>query len=154
MGAEMQRMFARVPKVAKVAAGGATLAALSATQIDASADRIMPEEYPFNHKGWFQAYDMMAVRRGHQVYSNVCATCHSMNLLAYRNLVDTCYTEDEVREMCEDVEVEDGPDDEGEMFERPAKLFDHFIKPYPNEASARFANGGAYPPDLSLMAKA
>merc|ERR1711934_520634 len=154
MGAEMQRMFARVPKVAKVAAGGATLAALSATQIDASADRILPEEYPFNHKGWFQAYDMMSVRRGHQVYTNVCATCHSMNLLAYRNLVDNCYTEEEVRTMCEDVEVTDGPNDEGEMFERPAKLSDKWVPPYPNEMAARFANGGALPPDLSLMAKA
>merc|ERR1712046_560949 len=154
MGAEMQRMFARVPKVAKVAAGGATLAALSATQIDASADRILPESYPFNHKGWFQAYDMAAVRRGHQVYANVCATCHSMNLLAYRNLVDNCYSEEEVRAMCEEVEVQDGPDDEGEMFDRPAKLSDHIIAPYPNEMAARFANGGALPPDLSLMAKA
>merc|ERR1719473_1928104 len=147
-------MFARVPKVAKVAAGGATLAALSATQIDASADRILPEEYPFNHKGWFQAYDMMSVRRGHQVYTNVCATCHSMNLLAYRNLVDVCYTEEEVRAMCEELEVQDGPNDEGEMFDRPAKLSDKWVKPYPNDEAARFANGGALPPDLSLIAKA
>ena len=68
-----------------------------------------------------------------QVYANVCATCHSMNLLAYRNFVDNCYTEDEVRTMCEDVEVTDGPNDEGEMFERPAKLSDNLISPYPNE---------------------
>jgi ubiquinol-cytochrome c reductase cytochrome c1 subunit len=148
-------MLSRMPKFAKVAAAGVVAAGVVGTeQIHANADRIMPEAFPFNHKGMLNAYDMAAVRRGHHVYTNVCATCHSMNLLAYRNLVDTCYTEDEVREMCEDVEVEDGPDDEGEMFERPAKLFDHFIKPYPNEASARFANGGAYPPDLSLMAKA
>jgi hypothetical protein len=56
-----------------------------------------------------------------------------MNLLAYRNFVDTCYTEEEVRAMCEDVEVVDGPDDTGEMFDRPAKLSDHLVPPYPNE---------------------
>jgi len=147
-------MLARIPKVAKVAAAGATLVAVGAQEVHASADRIMPESYAFNHKGWFQAYDMAAVRRGHQVYANVCATCHSMNLLAYRNLVDNCYSEDEVRAMCEDVEVTDGPDDTGEMFDRPAKLSDHIVPPYPNENAARFANGGALPPDLSLMAKA
>lgn len=148
-------MFSRVPKLAKVAATGAALVALGNTEtVNASADRILPPNYNWNHKGWFQAYDMAAVRRGHQVYANVCATCHSMNLLAYRNFVDQCYSEEEVRAMCEDVEVQDGPDDTGEMFDRPAKLSDHLIPPYPNEQAARFANGGALPPDLSLMAKA
>jgi len=148
-----QEMLSRLPKLAKFAAG-AVLVAGATDQVHASADRILPEAFPFNHKGTFSSYDMAAVRRGHQVYTNVCATCHSMNLLAYRNLVDNCYTEDEVRTMCEDVEVTDGPNDEGEMFERPAKLSDHWVPPYPNEEAARFANGGALPPDLSLMAKA
>jgi len=152
-------MFARrLPKLAKVAVGSAAAAALAGgfavEEVNASADRILPERFAFSHKGFFAAYDMASVRRGHQVYMNVCATCHSMNLLAYRNLVDTCYTEEEVREMCEEVEVTDGPNDEGEMFERPAKLSDHWVAPYRNEAEARFANNGAYPPDLSLMAKA
>jgi len=123
-------------------------------EVNASADRIMPENFNFEHKGFWSAYDMAAVRRGHQVYTNVCATCHSMNLMAYRNLVDACYTEEEVRGMCEEVEVTDGPNDEGEMFDRPAKLSDHWVPPYKNEMEARFANNGAYPPDLSLMAKA
>lgn len=143
----------RLPTLAKVAAA-AVVVGVAQEHIEANADRILPQSYNFNHKGIMSAYDMAAVRRGHQVYTNVCATCHSMNLLAYRNLVDNCYTEEEVRTMCEDVEIEDGPDDEGEMFERPAKLSDHFISPYKNEAEARFANAGALPPDLSLMAKA
>jgi len=150
-------MLSRLPKLGRVAAAGATAGAAIvgfSQDVNASADRILPEAYPFNHKGWFESYDMMSVRRGHQVYANVCATCHSMNLLAYRNYVDNCYTEEEVRAMCEDVEVTDGPNDEGEMFERPAKLSDHLVPPYPNEMAARFANGGALPPDLSLMAKA
>jgi ubiquinol-cytochrome c reductase cytochrome c1 subunit len=149
-------MLSRLPKLAKA---GAAVAAAGAVvgfsqEVHASADRILPESYPFDHKGWFQSYDMASVRRGHQIYQNVCATCHSMNLLAYRNLVDNCYTEAEVRAMCEDFEVTDGPDEEGEMFDRPAKLSDNLVGPYRNEAEARFSNGGALPPDLSLMAKA
>merc|ERR1711934_237511 len=150
----MHRISAKVVK--RIAATSATAAGavFAVEEVSASADRIMPESFAFNHKGALQAYDMASVRRGHQVYMNVCSTCHSMNLLAYRNLVDTCYTEEEVRAMCEDVEITDGPNDEGEMFERPAKLSDHWVPPYPNVEAARFANGGAYPPDLSLMAKA
>merc|ERR1712178_602568 len=150
---KVTNMLSRLPKLGRVAAAGAAIVGFS-QDVNASADRILPEAFPFNHKGTFSSYDMAAVRRGHQVYTNVCATCHSMNLLAYRNLVDNCYTAEEVRTMCEDVEVEDGPNDEGEMFERPAKLSDHWVPPYPNEEAARFANGGALPPDLSLMAKA
>jgi len=122
--------------------------------VEASADHIVPPDHPFSHKGFFGGFDASAIRRGHQVYVNVCSTCHSMNLLAYRNLVDVCYTEEEVKEMCEDLEVEDGPNDEGEMFERPAKLSDNWVAPYKNEEEARFSNNGAYPPDLSLMVKA
>merc|ERR1711871_1926704 len=154
---KVTNMLSRLPKLGRVAAAGAAAGAAIvgfSQDVNASADRILPESFAFNHKGWFQAYVMAAVRRGHQVYANVCATCHSMNLLAYRNLVDNCYTEEEVRAMCEDVEVIDGPNDEGEMFERPAKLSDKWVPPYPNEEAARFSNGGALPPDLSLMAKA
>merc|ERR1719446_1406574 len=147
----------RFQKLLKVATGSAAVvgaAAVMTEEVRASAYHIPNEKYPFNHKGYFQSYDMAAVRRGHQVYTNICATCHSMNLLAYRNLVDVCYTEEEVRAMCEELEVQDGPNDEGEMFDRPAKLSDKWVKPYPNDEAARFANGGALPPDLSLIAKA
>merc|ERR1712195_395925 len=156
-GIMFSRMQLRLPKLAKagaVVAATAGVVGFSSQQGNASADRIVPESYPWNHKGWFEAYDMASVRRGHQIYQNVCATCHSMNLLAYRNYVDACYTEAEVRAMCEDVEVTDGPDDEGEMFERPAKLSDNLVSPYRNDEEARFSNAGALPPDLSLMAKA
>jgi len=77
-----------------------------------------------------------------------------MDLLAFRNLVDVCYTEDEVVKMAAEVEVTDGPNDEGEMFTRPAKLTDRFPRPYENEQAARAANANALPPDLSLMIKA
>eukprot|EP00241_Pyramimonas_parkeae_P010343 CAMPEP_0114246534 /NCGR_PEP_ID=MMETSP0058-20121206/12517_1 /TAXON_ID=36894 /ORGANISM="Pyramimonas parkeae, CCMP726" /LENGTH=253 /DNA_ID=CAMNT_0001359733 /DNA_START=44 /DNA_END=802 /DNA_ORIENTATION=+ len=110
--------------------------------------------YPWPHDGFFSAYDAASIRRGHMVYQQVCAACHSVEQLAYRNLVGVCYTEDEVKEMAAEVEVPDGPDDTGEMFERPAKLSDKIPSPYMNEAHARYANGGAYPPDLSLITKA
>lgn len=96
---------------------------------------------------------MFRIRRGHQVYQQVCASCHSMSLISYRDLVGVAYTEEETKAMAAEIEVVDGPNDEGEMFTRPGKLSDRFPEPYANEQAARFANGGAYPPDLSLITK-
>jgi cytochrome c1 len=76
-----------------------------------------------------------------------------MSLISYRDLVGVAYTEEEVKAMAAEIEVVDGPNDEGEMFTRPGKLSDRFPQPYANEQAARFANGGAYPPDLSLVTK-
>jgi len=152
--AQLMRAAGGAAKAAASVAGVVAGSLILKDSVEASADHIVPPNYPFSHKGFLGAFDAAAIRRGHQVYTNVCATCHSMNLLAYRNLVDACYTEEEVKEMCEEIEVEDGPNDEGEMFERQAKLSDAWVAPYKNEEEARFANNGAYPPDLSLMAKA
>jgi len=110
--------------------------------------------YPWPHKGILSSYDHSSIRRGHQVYQQVCASCHSMSLLSYRDLVGVAYTEEETKAMAAEIEVVDGPNDEGEMFTRPGKLSDRFPQPYGNEQAARFANGGAYPPDLSLITKA
>ncbi|XP_038974416.1 cytochrome c1 1, heme protein, mitochondrial-like isoform X2 [Phoenix dactylifera] len=110
--------------------------------------------YPWPHKGILSSYDHASIRRGHQVYQQVCASCHSMSLISYRDLVGVAYTEEETKAMAAVVEVVDGPNDEGEMFTRPGKLSDRFPQPYPNEQAAIFANGGAYPPDLSIITKA
>ncbi|XP_019150146.1 PREDICTED: cytochrome c1-2, heme protein, mitochondrial-like isoform X1 [Ipomoea nil] len=110
--------------------------------------------YPWPHKGIISSYDHSSIRRGHQVYQEVCASCHSMSLVSYRDLVGVAYTEEETKAMAAEIEVVDGPNDEGEMYTRPGKLSDRFSQPYANEAAARFANGGAYPPDLSLITKA
>ncbi|XP_057992096.1 cytochrome c1-2, heme protein, mitochondrial isoform X1 [Hevea brasiliensis] len=110
--------------------------------------------YPWPHKGILSSYDHASIRRGHQVYQQVCASCHSMSLISHRDLVGVAYTEEEVKAMAAEIEVVDGPNDEGEMFTRPGKLSDRFPQPYANEQAARFANGGAYPPDLSLITKA
>ncbi|EDQ91284.1 uncharacterized protein MONBRDRAFT_23528 [Monosiga brevicollis MX1] len=113
-----------------------------------------PPAYPWEHNGLLSTFDHASIRRGHQVYQQVCSACHSMELIAYRNLVGVCYNEDEAKELAAEQMFEDGPDDAGNMFKRPGKLADYFPKPFPNEEAARAANGGAYPPDLSLIVKA
>lgn len=113
----------------------------------------LPLEWP--HHGVLSAYDAKGVRRGYQVFKEVCSTCHSVKLLAFRNLVEYgAWTESEAKAIAEDVEVVDGPNDEGEMFERPGKLSDYIPGPYANDEAARAANNGALPPDLSLIVKA
>jgi len=117
-------------------------------------DSLHPPKYPWNHRFPWQSYDHASIRRGYKVYSQVCASCHSLDRIAYRNLVGTCYTEEEAKELAAERDFLDGPDDQGEMFERPGKLTDYMPRPYPNENAARFANNKAYPPDLSLLTKA
>jgi ubiquinol-cytochrome c reductase cytochrome c1 subunit len=134
-----------------------SVAAVSTTFV-ASADEaehgLHLPQYSWPHDGLFDAYDHASIRRGHQVYQQVCAACHSLNQICYRNLVDVAYTEQEVKTMAEEIEITDGPDDTGEMFERPGKLSDRLPSPYANEEGTRYANNGAYPPDLSLITKA
>ncbi len=104
--------------------------------------------------GAFGTYDRAALQRGFQVYKQVCSTCHSMKYLSYRNLSALGFNEAEVKAIAADYQVTDGPNDQGEMYQRPARPSDNFIKPFPNDAAARAANGGALPPDLSLIIKA
>jgi ubiquinol-cytochrome c reductase cytochrome c1 subunit len=92
-----------------------------------------------------------SIRRGAEVYRQVCSSCHSLDRISYRNLVNVSHTLEEAKALAE--EVEDGPNEEGEMFRRPGKLSDYFPRPYLNENAARFANNGALPPDLSLITK-
>jgi len=142
-----------VKGVATLGFGFAALAGLAETAA-ANDETLHPMPFEWPHDGPFSSYDHASIRRGHQVYVAVCAACHSMEGLAYRNLTGICYTEDEVKEMAAEVEVQDGPDDMGEMFDRPAKPSDKLPGPYANENAARFSNGGAYPPDLTLITKA
>ncbi|HEY8189940.1 MAG TPA: cytochrome c1, partial [Micavibrio sp.] len=114
---------------------------------------VIPEqEWSFN--GIFGTYDRAALQRGFQVYKEVCSACHSMSRLSYRNLSDLGYSDAEVKAIAADVMVADGPNDEGEMFERPGRPSDHFKSPYANIQAAKYANNGAFPPDMSLLAKA
>jgi len=106
---------------------------------------------PWSHNGVFNSLDHASVRRGYQVYKQVCAACHSMRFLAFRNLVGVSHTEEEAKELAEECQVIDGPNQDGDMFERPGKLSDYFPKPFANDAAAAVANNGAIPPDLSFI---
>jgi len=105
-------------------------------------------------QGVLGTYDRAALQRGYQVYSQVCSTCHSMKLLAYRDLSQLGFSEAEVKAIASNYQVSDGPNDQGEMFQRPARPSDTFVSPFPNDQAARAGNAGALPPDLSLIVKA
>src|SRR3546814_8487125 len=102
----------------------------------------------------FGTFDQASQQRGFIVYNHVCAACHAMSLMSYRNLMEIGVSEDAATEIAASKLVLDGPNDEGEMVERPRQLSDRFVSPFPNEHAARAANGGAYPPDLSLITQA
>ena len=108
----------------------------------------------FSWEGVFGSYDKATLKRGWQVFHDVCSNCHSMRLVSYRNLADLGFNADEIKTFAAEKEVQDGPNDEGQMFMRPARASDRFVPPFANEKAAQAANGGALPPDLSLMAKA
>lgn len=116
------------------------------------APKLPAQSWPFS--GVFGTFDRPALQRGFQVYKQICSSCHGAKLLAYRNLTEIGLTPEQVAEIAAGYEVQDGPNDEGEMFMRKAAAADHFVPPFPNEQAARAANNGAYPPDLSLMTKA
>jgi ubiquinol-cytochrome c reductase cytochrome c1 subunit len=107
--------------------------------------------WPFD--GMTGHLDRQAAQRGFQVYKQVCSACHSMNLVAYRSLGSLGFSEAEVKALAAEKQVDDY-NDKGERIQRPGKPSDHIVPPYPNEDASRAANGGAYPPDLSLIAKA
>jgi len=114
-------------------------------------------QYPnarFSFSTLFGTIDRASAQRGFQVYKEVCSACHAMRQLSYRNLMDLGLTEAQVREIAATFQVIDGPNDEGQMFERPGRVPDRFRRPFPNEQAARAANNGAYPPDLSVITKA
>jgi len=127
---------------------------LATKTVHASDDAFPAPTYPWSHSKPWQSFDHAAIRRGHKVYAQVCSTCHSLDRVAFRNLVDVAYTEEEAKEIAAAIEVKDGPDAEGEYFDRPGVLSDYFPRPYPNDNAARFANNGALPPDQSLIVKA
>ena len=108
----------------------------------------------FSFDGVFGTYDRASAQRGFQVYKEVCSACHSMRLVSYRNLRELGLSEAQVAAIAAQFEIKDGPNDEGQMFERPGRPADRFRSPFPNDAAARAANNGALPPDLSVMTKA
>ena len=118
-----------------------------------SSTKSLPQ-HEWSFEGITGTFDRGALQRGYQVYSEVCSGCHSMKLLYYRDLIDIGFSEDQVKAIASEFTVIDGPNDEGEMFERDARPADRFVSPYLNDNEARANNNGAYPPDLSVITKA
>jgi len=122
-----------------------------------SAESIDPIKVNWSFKELTGKFDRASLQRGFQVYKEVCASCHSMQYLSYRNLGEPGgpeFTQEEVKAIAASVEIEDGPDSQGEMFTRPGKPSDKFKSPHPNVEASTAANGGAYPPDMSVLVKA
>ncbi len=121
-----------------------------------SAEKIELISQDWSFKGITGKFDRASLQRGYQVYKEVCSGCHSMRLLSYRNLSEPGgpeFTLQEVKNIASNAEVTDGPDEQGEMFTRPGRPSDKFVSPYPNVQAATAANGGAYPPDMSVLVK-
>ncbi|MBD1547238.1 cytochrome c1 [Roseibium aggregatum] len=142
---KMVRAFAAVAVVA------------TATPALAAGEPPHIERQQWSFAGPFGTYDRGQLQRGFKIYREVCSSCHGLRLVAFRNLAEEggpSFTEEQAKAIAADYTVEDGPNDDGDMYERPATLADRFPSPFPNEQAARASNGGAYPPDFSLLAKA
>src|SRR3954454_5712978 len=113
-----------------------------------------PPRQKWSFSGPFGHYDKGQLQRGFKVYKEVCAVCHGMKYVAFRNLEALGYSDGQVKAIASEYKIPDGPNDQGEMFERAGRPADYFPTPWPNENAARASNGGALPPDLSLITKA
>ena len=130
---------------------------LTGTNQANSAEKVELLKTDWSFKGLLGKFDRGSLQRGYQVYTEVCSSCHSMKYVSYRNLAEEGgpeFTEEQAKAIAANFEVLDGPNSDGEMFTRPAKLSDKFVMPYENEKAAKAANGGAYTPDMSVLAKA
>lgn len=160
MGDCLMKIFALPRSLRKVTLMAALLGATAG--LGASPALPAGEGPEIEHQEWsfdgpFGHFDRAQLQRGYKVYRQVCAACHGMRLMHFRNLGQAGgpeFSEEAVKALAAEVEVTDGPNDDGEMFQRPAQTSDAFPSPFANEKAGRAANNGAYPPDLSVMAKA
>ena len=122
-----------------------------------AAEKVEYLKTDWSFKGLFGKFDRASLQRGYQVYTEVCSSCHSMKYLSYRNLSEKGgpeFTVEQAKAIAASFEVKDGPNADGDMFTRPGRLSDKFVMPYENVQAAQAANGGAYPPDMSVLVKA
>lgn len=132
------------------------LAILAAEPALAAEPQLDAKSISFSFEGPFGKFDRGQLQRGYKIYKEVCSSCHSMRLMHFRNLADQGgpgFTEAQVKALAATFQVQDGPDESGEMFNRPGLSSDPFPSPFANEQAARAANGGALPPDLTLITK-
>jgi len=145
-----------IASVAIMFAVAGALFAGSAGNAKAEEDAVPPSQ-KWSFAGPLGTYDRGSLQRGLKVYKEVCSACHSLNYIAFRNLADAGgpgYSEAQAASLASEYKIKDGPNDQGEMFERPGRPADYFPAPFPNEQAARSANAGGLPPDLSLITKA
>jgi cytochrome c1 len=137
-----------------VAAGaGLLLLAGGATAAEGQKDA---KNISYSFEGPFGTFDKAQLQRGYKVYKEVCSSCHSMNQVSFRNLGEyggPGFGVEQVKALAATFTMRDGPGTDGEMFDRPGLPSDRFPAPFSNEQAARSANGGALPPDLSLITK-
>merc|ERR1739838_1083595 len=126
----MKKFMLAFSAAGAVGGGGLVLALNASPPRVAASDAVHPPGLPWPHNGLFNSYDHHAIRRGYQVYKQVCAACHSMEYMYYRHLIEVSHSEDEAKAEAAEAQVVDGPDDEGNMFERPGKLSDKFPNPF------------------------
>ncbi len=139
-------------KIASILIAGFALVGMAHAEAEKSAK---PIGYSF--EGPFGTFDKAQLQRGYKVFKEVCSNCHSMKYVSFRNLSDKGgpgFTEAQVKALAATFTIHDGPNDKGDMFDRPGRASDAFPWNFPNEEAARAANGGALPPDLSLITKA
>lgn len=142
-------------KTALLIAAAALFGSVVSTQ--AAEDHIVIQRQPWSFAGPFGTFDRAQLQRGYRIYKDVCSACHAMKLVSFRNLAQPGgpgFSEAQAKTVAADYKITDGPNDKGEMFERPGRVSDHFPSPDPNEQAARARFNGAYPPDLSVIAKA
>ncbi|AHX11537.1 cytochrome C1 family protein [Neorickettsia helminthoeca str. Oregon] len=113
-----------------------------------------PLAVSWSFDGIFGTFDRQSIQRGLKVYQQVCASCHSLNRISFRHLLDIGFTPEQAKNIASEYQITDGPDDNGEYYQRPGVLSDYFAPPYSNRQAAEAANNGSYPPDLSLIARA
>jgi cytochrome c1 len=128
----------------------------AADQASSAHDQTTPSRQEWSFYGPFGKFDQAQLQRGFQVYREVCSTCHSLKSIAFRDLMapgGPGFSEEQAKALAAAYEIKDGPNDAGEMFDRPGRLSDYFPWNFPNVQAARAAFG-AVPPDLSVIAKA
>lgn len=138
-------------------AGALAAGLATASQAQAAGETPTPPREKWSFWGPFGTFDRAQLQRGFKVYREVCASCHGMKLIDFRNLAQPGgpeFSVPQVQALAAEYKVKDGPNDAGDMFERPGRAADPFPSPFPNEQAAAAANGGKAPPDLSIMAKA
>ena len=151
--AVLQKKGGKHAMIAVLFAGVLALSAPAAQAADGHGTAPIPQQ-AWTFEGPFGTFDKASLQRGYKVYREVCAACHSMKKIYFRNLEDLGYNASQIKNIAKEYSYEDGPNEEGDMFERPGLPSDPFKSPFANDNAARYANGGALPPDLSLITKA